>query len=453
MAVKETTFRLNPTIPHDPVIKLYAERGGVVTPYEFNGWIPETLSWKESAYLGTFLSGAMPALVLKGKDATRLLDENCVNSFGNMKPNISKHVVMCSEKGNIIAHGMVLCIAENHYVCYALQPLLPTLANSGRYDVDHMDMENFGSYIYQIGGPKSLEILEQAAQEDLHDIKFLHFHNTKIAGQECRILRIGMAGTLSYEVHGPVDGCHDVYNTIFEAGKPFGMQKLGNLAYNICNHTENGFGQSNMHFKTAWEEHQELMENLSKYGSQAKNPLGDKLLGSYSDKVEDYYMNPIELGWGKLINYKKDFVGKGALEAIKNRPHRHPVTLLWNVEDVVNVYASQFGDRTVRYRKMWMPTNLHELNGGNDQDRVEDALGNVVGVSSGRVYTEYSHDMISMGIVNEAHTELGKELFVIWGHKGQPQKKIRVTVSRFPYLDLPTNQDFDMDSIPRFLKK
>jgi hypothetical protein len=60
--------------------------------------------------------------------------------------------------------------------------------------------------------------------------------------------------------------------------------------------------------------------------------------------------------------------------------------------------------------------------------------------------------MISLGIINKPEAVIGKELFVIWGHRGEPQKKIRVTVERFPYLDLVANKDFDLDSIPRFQK-
>ncbi len=65
-------------------------------------------------------------------------------------------------------------------------------------------------FLYQIGGPKSLEMLEEAAQEDLHDIRFLHHRMSKIDGRDVRIVRVGMAGTLSYEVHGRIVDAHTV---------------------------------------------------------------------------------------------------------------------------------------------------------------------------------------------------------------------------------------------------
>jgi hypothetical protein len=36
--------------------------------------------------------------------------------------------------------------------------------------------------VLQIGGPRLLEAIEQAAQEDLHDIGFMRFRNAKTAG-------------------------------------------------------------------------------------------------------------------------------------------------------------------------------------------------------------------------------------------------------------------------------
>ena len=82
-----------------------------------------------------------------------------------------------------------------------------------------------------MAGPRSLEILEKASGDDLHDIKFFHHRVSRIAGKEVRIFRMGMAGTLAYEVHGNIDDAHDVYKAIFGAGKEYGMKKMGQQAY------------------------------------------------------------------------------------------------------------------------------------------------------------------------------------------------------------------------------
>jgi hypothetical protein len=45
-------------------------------------------------------------------------------------------------------------------------------------------------------------------------------------------------------------------------------------------------------------------------------------------------------------------------------------------------------------------------------------------------------------------SELDTEVFVLWGKPGTRQKKIRATVSRFPYLNEPRNDTFDVSKIP-----
>ena len=45
----------------------------------------------------------------------------------------------------------------------------------------------------------------------------------------------------------------------------------------------------------------------------------------------------------------------------------------------------------------------------------------------------------------------GTQVIVIWGTPGTPQKKIRATVTRYPYnKDLIRNEDKDVSDIPAF---
>ena len=49
------------------------------------------------------------------------------------------------------------------------------------------------------------------------------------------------------------------------------------------------------------------------------------LHGSYfSEDVEDYYVTPYELGYGRVVNFDHDFVGKAALQEAKDGPRGQP---------------------------------------------------------------------------------------------------------------------------------
>lgn len=437
------------TVPFDPFTRDFVNMGGSMSPLTFNGWVPETLSWKKTCYLSANLSGAMPMHRLKGPDAVRLLNDHSVNNFTKMKICAGRHIIMCSENGNIICHGVALRFAEDEFGLYALQPYINFLANSGKYQVDPIETR-FYDFLYQVAGPRSLETLEQAAQEDLHDIGFQRFRNAKIAGHEVRILRMGMAGTLAYEVHGPAEVSHEVYNAIYAAGQPFGIQKLGWLAY-ASNHTENGFPQGGLHFVYAWEDHPEFCKLVSSgFYAGAISPVGMPPNGSLSNDIRDYFANPIELGWEKMVKFDHEFLGRAALEKIAAGPHRKTVTLRWQPEDILDIQASLLWKDAPPYKIMELPQNFYENLAGRTQDRVIDKTGKVIGKSAVRVYTLYYQDMISMATLDPEYAEIGTEVTVVWGNPGNRQKHVRAVVERYPYLDLPANQKYDLETIPHF---
>src|SRR5690606_40543399 len=74
---------------------------------------------------------------------------------------------------------------------------------------------------------------------------------------------------------------------------------------------------------------------------------GNASLGGsfYSKKIEDYYVTPFDLGYGFMIKYDHEFIGKAALEKIHNDQHRIKVTLELKSEDVQKVLASQYDNK------------------------------------------------------------------------------------------------------------
>lgn len=74
--------------------------------------------------------------------------------------------------------------------------------------------------------------------------------------------------------------------------------------------------------------------------------------------------------------------------------------------------------------------------------------GKVVGISSGRTYSLYYRQMISMCSINTEHTAIGTEVSLLWGNPGTRQKEIRTKVARFPYLNENRNENIDVTTIP-----
>lgn len=448
--------------PYDPDVLVYARWDAptnIVEPYYYTDWQDETYSWKEGCYIHVFLSGGTLKYKVKGPDAEKLMSDTFVNNFALEKFQVGrgKHAIACAPDGNISMHGVCLRTGEDEFETYGLDPHVPMKVTSGKYDVEVYEPNYEDNFIFQIAGPRSLEVVENAMKEDIHDLPFMRFRYGQIAGRKIRVLRMGMGGTLAYELHGDAEDAHAVYNEIFRVGQDYGIRKLGKLAY-MCNHTENGFPQWGTHFILAWHHDPECRKYFGYDEGEdsdywANGPESIELHGSMSDQgVDAYLANPFELGWQHMINWKHDFVGKEALLKIKEDPHTRGIcTLEWNPEDILKIFAAYYDEEEDLPDMMMYPQNYYFACDGNLSDKVLDSEGNLVGRSTGVVYTKYYKKTISLGILDPEQLEEGKELTLIWGTCGTRQIPIRVKVARYPYLDLTPNRDFDLETIPHYM--
>src|SRR5699024_7869812 len=92
----------------------------------------------------------------------------------------------------------------------------------------------------------------------------------------------------------------------------------------------------------------------------AENVLGAfGLLGSFhSTKIEDYYMTPWDLGYGHMVKFDHDFIGREALEQMAAEPHGKKVWLVWNLEDTARVLADSELNQLNRPRLLPTPASL-----------------------------------------------------------------------------------------------
>jgi glycine cleavage system aminomethyltransferase T len=415
--------------------------GGFVTPGVFTNTKDEAMLSRKAAYIH---GGLNPSLIYRitGPDALRLLSEHSVNSFAKWNTGAAKHVIMCNDDGLIMTHGVTIRLGEDDFMTFWLMPWVNFLAESGDYDVKGENLTG-KVFLFQIGGPRALEVLEAATQDDLHHIRYMRSGPTKIAGADVSVatdvtvLRVGMTGALAYEVHGPIEQAQEVYKAILKAGEPFGLQRIGS-AHDT--HTENGFSQGYMHFLHPWYEDPKIAKPLAAFGRPSEPP---PMRGSAEPDIRLRYRNPIEVGWGHMIKFDHEFQGKAALEREVANPKRKMVTLVWNDEDILDVYRSQF-EQGEEYR--FMPFDRSE--GGDHADLVLKD-GKTVGLSSGRIFSYYYRKMISLCSIDVAEGEIGNEVIIVWGDRGTRQKEIRATVDRFPFYNEDRNEIVDVNAIPR----
>jgi vanillate/3-O-methylgallate O-demethylase len=219
-----------------------------------------------------------------------------------------------------------------------------------------------------------------------------------------------------------------------EAGREFSLKPAGARAYSTVS-TESGWIASPLPAIYSGEKMKPYREWLKAEGFEANGSLGGSFV---SAKVEDYYFTPWDLGYGHMIKFDHDFIGRAALEKLADSPHRRKVTLSWNSEDVIRVFSTLF-NRDNRGKCMDMPASYYAT---WPYDAVQ-MNGKTMGVSTYPVYTSNGREWISTAMVDDGANLPGTEVSVIWGEPdggtARPtverhiQMTIRAVVGPCPY--------------------
>jgi glycine cleavage system aminomethyltransferase T len=399
--------------------------------WEFAGWQKESLSWRTGCYIHAGLSGTGP-ISIRGPDAKQYLQRLVLNSLEKFPVGSMKHAVMCTEDGLIAAHGIVERKAEDHFESFAGGPPGAWMNRDVPFDVR---IERLNHYLFQVAGPNALQVLEKAAGESLRDVRFLRFRDTRIAGLGTEIARIGMTGGLAYELHGPLEEGPAIYQAVLDAGRAFGIERLGWGTY-LVNHVEGGFPQVTWTFVVAAPAPAERLAIMRQF----------EISGSVDpDDTRARMRTPVEVDWHGMARFDHDFIGRDALAAEMANPRRTTVTLRWRAEDVLDTYAS-----LLRPGAPYKPVELPYAPQRWPMAHADHVLmdGRSVGFSSGTIYSAGFREFLSLGCLDLAAARLGTEVVVRWGDHGGPIKDIRATVARFPYLAEGRNSALDVAGLP-----
>jgi vanillate/3-O-methylgallate O-demethylase len=421
-----------------------------VVPYEFTNWRTEQQAWRETAVLFD-QSHHMFNLFIKGPDALKLISDTGINSVANFPVNMAKQFVPVTPAGHVIGDGILFHLAEEEFVWVGRAPVASWLtyqAQSGGYDVEidndpRSTSRPYGKPVtrrfwrFQIQGPNAWPIIEKLNGGPLEQLKFFRMAEMSIGGQTVRTLRHGMAGEPGLEVWGPYETYDQIRETILEAGQEFGMEACGARAY-ASNTLESGWIPSPLPAIYTGEELRGYREWLGADTYEATNSLAGSFV---SDNVEDYYLNPWELGYGPFVKFDHDFIGRDALEQIDPESQRHKVTLAWEGEDVAKIHASYYEPDSGELPYMFFDVPIANYASSNF-DSVVDRDGNVVGLSMFAGYSYNEKRALSLATINPG-IEPGTELELVWGEPGGGSKKstvtphrqmnVRVVVSPAPY--------------------
>lgn len=403
---------------------------------EYSGWKDEQLSWKQSCYIGDW--SFVPQIRIKGPDAVRLFADLSVNSFANAPIGKAKHCVMCNEDGKVITEGILMRHAEDdiEYQCGVPQWVLFKLKTGG-YDAE----ASFPfTHKLQVSGPTALAVLEKLTQTTLRDVKFMETKVVPINGMDTTFLRQGMAGEIGFELHGPIQHHAEIYKAVYEAGLEFGIRRLGRRTVQI-NHLEACFPTTGIHYWNALADERRadyrkfMDENLPAewHGTPLEGPMRYNFPTSYTGSwdggaIEELYRSPVEMGWGKSIKFDHEFLGRSALEDEVAHPRRKLMTLEFNSDDLISIYASHFSEGPA-YQLFEIPHAPYITNWTDWI--IKD--GKKIGHATHPGYSYFFRKGLALSFIDVEHSALGTEVTVLWGNPGDPQTEIRAKVAPAPY--------------------
>ena len=388
-------------------------------PAEFTNWRDEQRAWQQTCvlYNQTF---HMAELMVEGPDALALLTSLGVNSFATFEPGKAKQLVPCTPDGYVIGDVILFGLAADRYNLVGRAPVLNWVtyhAETAGHDVEvqfdqRTALRNDGvrrHYRFQVQGPNAMAVLEKALGHAPEELKFFNMRTEQIAGVEVTALRHGMAGQPGWELFGPWEEGEAVHEALVSAGQDLGLTLVGGRAYG-SNAIESGWIPSPLPAVYTGEGLKAYREWLPAAGYEGSASLGGSFVSS---DIGDYYLTPWDLGYGHLVKFDHDFVGREALEEMADGEHRTKVTLVLNDEDVTRTIAMMFQD-TDRAKFIEWPNAVYAM---HQYDNVT-VDGETVGVSTWICYSANEGKLLTLAILDAEHAEPGTEVTLVWGEEG-----------------------------------
>lgn len=413
-------------------------------PSEFTNWIEEERSWRETCSLSD-LSHHQRDLYVEGPDALRVFRDLGVNNFDGFEPGKAKQFVACNEEGDLIGDG-ILFFLDDQELKLTGTPIAPNWVEYnleiGNYhamveaDERYHDKDTpHKTFRYQLQGPNARQVMETVTNGGLSEIPFFNIAELRIDGLNVRVLRHSMSSDPGYEIWGPWEHADRIRDTIVDAGEDYGLHQLGEKSYKAQG-SEKGWIARPVPaiFGEAFSEYRQWLDADSYEGISS---IGGSF---YSEDIRDYYLNPVELGYESLIDFDRDFIGREALEEQAQNPDRRKVTLVWDSDDVLEIFASMFSPgETYKYFDLSMPywSVFHY-----DEVLKE---GEHVGLSKYFGYTYNERSVLSLAVIDVDYSDPGTSVTVVWGEEGgtspnpkverHTQTEISATVARVPYVE------------------
>ena len=235
--------------------------------------------------VGVLDASTLGKIDVRGTDAAEFLNRVYVNGWKQLRVGRCRYGFMLNEQGMVLDDGVTARLAEDHFLMHTttsgaaavmawlerwLQTEWPDLRVYLTSATDHWATVS-------INGPLTRRVMEKLCGDvDLsaEAFPFMSVRSGTFAKVPARIFRISFAGELSFEVNVSANYGLRVWEAVMDAGQEFGITPFGTEAMHVLR-AEKGY----------------------------------VIVGQDTDGS----MTPIDVGAGRMLSRRKDFLGKRSL--------------------------------------------------------------------------------------------------------------------------------------------
>jgi aminomethyltransferase len=345
----------------------------------------------------------LPKVRLAGPDAMKLADRLVTRDLSELQLQQAFYTPWCDDSGHLIGDGLVFRVASDSCIISGELSVVWIKRQAAGLDVQVVDMiDQMG--VLSLQGPRSREVLQQAAGGTWSDLAFSRIRSARIAGANIMVARQGFTGEHGYELWIEHQDGARVWDAVMVAGRDFGIRPVGEYAVDIARVEAGLLLVSTEYTGASW-------------GERCANvPVDPKHLAT-----------PYELGLGRFVDLDKtSFCGKAALAAIHERglTGRKFVGLTVSPDQVAGLLLQHGRAPNVSPRVRWdaMPVKRN---------------GAVVGRATSLTWSPTNRKIIGFGCLSVDAAHLGLDLQLDWSDEwGHALGQVEATVVETPFVTL-----------------
>jgi aminomethyltransferase len=181
--------------------------------------------------VGVFDVSHMGEFILKGEHALDLIQRVTSNDASKLVDGKVQYSCLPNNAGGIVDDLLVYRIDDKTYMLVVNASNIEKDWNwIQKHNTKNVEMHNISdkTSLLAVQGPKAVDALRSLTDMNLAGMEYYSFQKGKFGGLDnVLVSATGYTGAGGFEIYFENDQAHQIWDAIFEAGKPYGIKPIG----------------------------------------------------------------------------------------------------------------------------------------------------------------------------------------------------------------------------------